>query len=156
MRNCVKLGPAASLCAIGLHLFGCADLHPSPGRLECEGHSDCPSGWYCALDLRCYPPGADAGPIPCDVEGVDATDCNDECECESDTSPEHATETHTEDGASDSETQGETESGNGTASDDDWDTAPDGGRDTMDTETWEDAGFAETPTGSGTDGSSGN
>jgi hypothetical protein len=62
--NAPTLAPV--VIAVASAIFGCVDLTPKPGTLECAGHSDCPSGWYCASDLFCYPTGTDGGPGACD------------------------------------------------------------------------------------------
>jgi hypothetical protein len=54
------------LAAIGL-LAACQPAL-EPGRFACADHRDCPSGWYCHADDRCYPDPADVD----DVHGLDA------------------------------------------------------------------------------------
>jgi hypothetical protein len=90
-------------------LFGCADLTPKAGQLECESISDCPPHWMCGGDLLCYPPDADSGDI---------------CLSDSDSSTDTLCDTGA-DGDTDTDTDADTDTDSDTDSDSDVDTDTD-------------------------------
>ncbi len=79
---------SAFAVALALGALGCMDFEPPAGRLACTTAADCPSGWTCAADSRCYPAGdpsdagADGGGLEDggqDDAGTDAGVCDDPC-----------------------------------------------------------------------------
>ena len=82
--------------------LGCTDIKPKAGQLRCDDHSDCPSNWYCAEDMLCYPQ-EDTG----DTDDETDTDTGTESNADTGRSTDSATD---QDAGPDSGTGGDTES----------------------------------------------
>jgi hypothetical protein len=71
-------------------LAGCLSVDPPEGRLACTADTDCPSGWACRSDSRCYRTGDGAdGGARSDGGGEEdgarpdaSMPCMDEAECD--------------------------------------------------------------------------
>ena len=108
--------------------FGCTDITPKPGQLECKVDGDCPPHWLCEADLLCYPPDHDAGEPVCSQDtdstcggdtGADAdTDTDSDADTDVDTDADTDTDIDTDtDTDIDSDTDTDTDSDNGDAGD---------------------------------------
>ncbi len=93
--------------------FGCTDITPKPGQLECKVDGDCPPHWLCQADLLCYPPNHDAG------EPVCSQDTDSACGADTDADADTDTDTDTD---SDADTDVDTDTDTDTDVDTDTDT----------------------------------